>query len=744
MLQPQLFVPAASFSRTKIAFAVATLLALSGSFYGNANAATDNAQTDNVPNTKGEQSSNPTAPDTENRIVITAPERLKNARTEMLPNIGTTVYSIDKNMINKLGQGDSTPFDEVLLRLPGVVQDSKASGSLHIRDEHGNVQYRVNGVELPEGIAGFGQSIDSRFIENMDFVTGALPAQYGLRTAGIIDIQTKEGTLKPGGRVGVLLGSHNYVEPSAEVFGGSDGFSYYLSGSYLQNNIGIENPTASKNPIHDQTYQNKSFGNLTYYFKDDARLSLMFGTYNGNFEIPNNPNQSAQYSLTGYSDVTTGFNSVASSSLNERQHEQNQFVVLSYQKSVGDLNYQLSGYHQYSQTHFLPDVVGDLIFNGIASEVERSNRSVGLQFDSSYKINPAHTFRAGFAYKRENTTSNSNSHVFPIIGDVLSSDPISIIDNSSKLGTTGSFYMQDQWTLTPQLTVNYGVRYDKVNAYIAENQWSPRLNIAYKLSSATDLHAGYSRYFTPPAQELLAQNSINKFAQTSGAAEVPYADPIKAERTHYLDVGISHKVNEQLTLTADVYYKQIANLLDEGQFGQALILSPFNYAKGYAKGLELSAIYSTKTWDSYLNFSMQKAQATHIISGQATFAPDELAYIANHYVYVDHDQTFAASGGVATKIDDFKISGDFIYGSGLRNTPEGGAPNSSSLPDYVVVNGTVSRNWKNTIVGNIEARVALLNVFDRTYLLRDGTGIGVGAPQYGARRTLYVGLSSSF
>ena len=470
----------------------------------------------------------------------------------------------------------------------------------------------------------------------------------------------------------------------------------------------------------------------------------MFGTYNGNFEIPNNPNQSAQYSLTGYSDVTTGFNSVASSSLNERQHEQNQFVVLSYQKSVGDLNYQLSGYHQYSQTHFSPDVVGDLIFNGIASEVERSNRSVGLQFDSSYKINPAHTFRAGFAYKRENTTSNSNSHVFPIIGDVLSSDPISIIDNSSKLGTTGSFYMQDQWTLTPQLTVNYGVRYDKVNAYIAEHQWSPRLNIAYKLSSATDLHAGYSRYFTPPAQELLAQNSINKFAQTSGAAEVPYADPIKAERTHYLDVGISHKVNEQLTLTADVYYKQIANLLDEGQFGQALILSPFNYAKGYAKGLELSAIYSTKTWDSYLNFSMQKAQATHIISGQATFAPDELAYIANHYVYVDHDQTFAASGGVATKIDDFKISGDFIYGSGLRNTPEGGAPNSSSLPDYVVVNGTVSRNWKNTIVGNIEARVALLNVFDRTYLLRDGTGIGVGAPQYGARRTLYVGLSSSF
>jgi outer membrane receptor protein involved in Fe transport len=677
-------------------------------------------------------------------VIVTAPERLKSARTELLPNIGTTVYEIDKRMIDNLGQGDSTPFDDVLLRMPGVVQDSKASGSLHIRDDHADVQYRINGVELPEGISGFGQSIDTRLIDSIDFVTGALPAQYGLRTAGIIDIQTKEGNVTPGGRIGMLVGSNNYVEPSGEVFGSNGGFNYYLSGSYLQNSIGIENPTASKNPIHDDTHQGKSFGNLSYYLSDDSRLSLLFGTYDGAFQIPNNPNQVPQYSLTGYSNINTGFNTVPSASLNETQNEENRFVVLSYQKSLGNLNFQVSGYHQYSETLYTPDNIGDLIYNGIAAQAMRNSVSNGLQFDTSYKLNAEHTIRGGLAMNRQETESNNSSLVFPIVNGAPTSDPVNIVDDSSKLGTSESYYLQDQWTISKAVTLNYGVRYDQVSAFIQEHQWSPRLNLSVKASENTAYHAGYSRYFTPPSQELLSQSSIDKYVNTTGAAEVPYSDPVKAERTNYFDLGVSHKVSAQLSVTADAYYKQIDNLLDEGQFGQALILSPFNYAKGYAKGLELAAIYSEKNWGTFLNFSMQKAQGTDIISGQATFAPSELAYIADHYVYLDHNQTFSASGGANTKIGEYKLSGDFIYGSGLRNTPEDGAPNSTSLPDYITFNSNVTRTWKDTSIGSIEGRVALLNIFDRSYMLRDGTGIGVGAPQYGARRTLYVGMSTSF
>jgi len=678
--------------------------------------------------------------------VQVAGAHLKSARVELSPKVGTTVYTIDKHMIDALGQGDDTPFNEVLLRLPGVAQDSKGSGSIHVRDDHGDVQYRINGVQLPESITGFGQSIDTRFVNSIDFITGALPAQFGLRTAGIVDVDTKEGTVKPGGRIGVQVGSRSDVEPSAEFFGSIGSFNYYLSGSFVENKLGIENPQPTLNALHDKTHQSKSFGSLSYYVDDNTRLGLMFGTYNGHFEIPNNPDQAPAFSLAGQSDAAAGTANLASANLNEQQREVNRFLVLSLQKSMGDLNYQVSAFHQYSELHYTPDPVGDLVYNGVSSDTLRSNTASGLQFDLGYKLNPAHTLRTGLAYTRQRTESNNTVGVFATDddGNQLSNLPQTIVDNSSKVGKLYSFYVQDEWHITAPLTLNYGLRYDKVQAFTDEHQFSPRVNLAYKLSDATSLHTGYSRYFTPPPQELAAQSSINLYRNTTNAPEVPESDNVKAERTHYYDLGISHQVNDKLTLTADAYYKKIHNLLDEGQFGQALILSPFNYESGFAKGIELSGVYNERNWGGFLNFTTQQAKGQNIVSGQALFAPDELAYIANHKIYLDHDQTFTVSGGAHYHFGDSQISGDVLYGSGLRKTDDGGAPNGASLPAYVTANAALTHTWKNTQVGTIEGRLALINIFDKSYLLRDGSGVGVGAPQYGARRTVYAGVSTSF
>jgi outer membrane receptor protein involved in Fe transport len=382
----------------------------------------------------------------------------------------------------------------------------------------------------------------------------------------------------------------------------------------------------------------------------------------------------------------------------------------------------------------------------VASDTLRSNSASGLQFDASYKLNDTHTLRAGLAYARQNTHSDNAVAVFNTDADGVqtATTPRTIIDNASQVGKLSSLYLQDEWRISAPLTLNYGLRFDKVAAYVDEQQWSPRINLAYQLAKGTALHAGYSRYFTPPPQELAAQSSIDKYAGTSNAPEVPLSDNVKSERTNYYDVGLSHQVNEQLTLTADAYYKKIRNMLDEGQFGQALILSPFNYERGYAKGLELSAVYSRANWGGFLNLTTQQAKGQNIISGQSLFGPDELAYISNHYIYVDHDQTYTVSGGAHYHWGDTQASGDFLYGSGLRLTPDGGAPNSGALPHYTTVNLALTHTWKNTPLGKIEGRLAMINAFDKSYLLRDGSGVGVGAPQYGARRTLYAGLSTSF
>ncbi len=672
--------------------------------------------------------------------------KLKKARMELSPQVGTTVYRIDRSAIDALGKGDATPLDDVLVTLPGVAKDSKASGSLHVRDDHANVQYRINGVQLPEGISGFGQSLDTRYIDTIDFLTGALPAQYGLRTAGVVDIQTRQGLGKPGGSIGFTFGTRNTLEESASLYGTKGNLSYFLSGSLAANSIGIENPQPTLNAQNDRTRQGKTFGSMSYYLDEDTRLGLMFGTYNGKFQIPANPGQVPRFSLTGVSDLSSGFNALPSSDIRERQTEATRFLALSFQKTLGLLDFQVSAFHQYSSLHYRPDPLGDLIYNGVASDTLRSNSSDGIQLDASYKANVSHTVRFGGAYTRQRTRSINGVSVFPVDDDgaQVGSDAFLINDNSQKLGQLGSLYLQDEWRIDPRLTLNYGLRYDTVDAFTKEYQWSPRVNLAYKLDDKTSLHAGYARYFTPPPQELASQESINLYSGTTNQSEIANSDPVKAERTHYFDLGVAHKLSQNFLVSADVYHKDVHNLLDEGQFGQALILSPFNYERGYANGFELSARYSDDHWSAYGNIAYQKAQGKNIVSGQSLFGADELGYIASHYVYLDHDQTYTVSGGASYRFGANQVSGDLIYGSGLRRTPDGGAPNSAALKGYTVVNASYSHTWKQASGGDVVARIAVLNLLDKSLLLRDGTGIGVGAPQYGTRRSLLVSLTTHF
>lgn len=218
-----------------------------------------------------------------------------------------------------------------------------------------------------------------------------------------------------------------------------------------------------------------------------------------------------------------------------------------------------------------------------------------------------------------------------------------------------------------------------------------------------------------------------------------------SEGRNYYDVGLSHDIARGWTVGIDAYYKDIKNLIDEGQFGQALILTPFNYAKGYAEGVELSTTYTQGAWSGYLNFAIARAKGKNIVSSQSLFAPDELAYIADHYIYLDHDQRYSLSGGLTYRWGESdRLSGDVIYGSGLRSTPDGAPPNSGKLAAYEVVNVAYVHAWPKLAGGSLEGRIGVRNLFDKTYLLRDGSGVGVGAPQYGERRTIFGALSYAF
>ncbi len=411
---------------------------------------------------------------------------------------------------------------------------------------------------------------------------------------------------------------------------------------------------------------------------------------------------------------------------------------------------QISAFVRNSVLSFSPDANGDLLFNGVTPFARRSDLAEGVQADGSWRINDSHTLRGGFLGQVETTAFDTTSSVLPVdaTGAQTSIVPINIIDNGARTGGLYGVYLQDEWRISPGLTLNAGLRFDAVNEFTNENQVSPRVNLVMQATDSTTVHAGYSRYFVPPPFELVTPTSIALFNNTTNAPAVQLDNIVKAERSHYFDVGINQIIVPGLTVGLDGYYKLARNLIDEGQFGAPIILTAFNYAKAYVAGAVFTISYEEGPWSIYGNAAYSRAMGNDITSAQFNFAPDELAYIAQNYIHLDHDQTWTGSGGLAytfnkdTKFQT-RVSMDFIAQSGLRaSTPA--VPNGASLPEYAAVNASLVQKIDLGIGAGTELRLDVLNIGDAAYEIRNGTGVGVGAPQFGIRRTILAGLTQRF
>jgi hypothetical protein len=670
-------------------------------------------------------------------------EKLDTTRLQIEPSLGASTYYVGSKALQAIPQGANAPLNQVLLQMPGVAQDS--FGQIHVRGEHANVQFRINGVQLPEGLSVFGQVLESRFANSISLLTGALPAQYGFYTAGVLDIQTKTGLTNPGLALSMYGGSFNWLQPSFE-YGGHEGpVDWFLTGDHLSDERGIQNPAPTYTAIHDATQQIHGFSYMSGIIDPDTRVSVLGGAFDGRFQIPNNPGQIPSLGLN-----VLGATSFNSNALNEVQHESAQFGVLSLQKHVDDVDVQISAFVRNSVLSFSPDIIGDLLFNGVTPFARRSDLAEGVQADGSWRINDSHTLRGGFLGQVETTAFDTTSSVLPLdaAGAQTSNVPVNILDNGARTGGLYGVYLQDEWLISPNLTLNSGLRFDGVNQYTNETQVSPRVNLVMKATDSTTVHAGYSRYFVPPPFELVAPTEIALFNNTTAAPAVQQDSTVKAERSHYFDVGVNQILAPGLSVGIDGYYKLATNLIDEGQFGAPITLSAFNYAKAYIAGGVLTLSYGQGPWSIYGNAAYSRAMGNNIISAQFNFAPDELAYIAQHSIHLDHDQTWTASAGAAYTFNQgtkyqTRVSVDLVAQSGLRaSTPT--VPNGASLPEYAAVNASIVQNLDLGIGTGTQLHLDVLNIGDAVYEIRNGTGVGVGAPQYGIRRTILAGFTQRF
>jgi opacity protein-like surface antigen len=734
----------------------------------------------------------------------------------LLPKTGATTNELTQRDLETIPQGGAAQLSDIVLQFPGVSQDSTSAGDFHIRNEHANVQYRINGILLPDGVSGFSQLLETSFISNIQLLTGALPAQYGLHTAGVLDITSKSGAALSGGSVSVYGGSRQTITPSFEYGGVAGATDYYVAGRYLSTGLGLENPIASPDAIHDHSEQGRFFAYTSTVLDPTTRVVTISGFGETRYQIPNNPGQPGNaggfcggpfdpanpclnpdgtpnpnapaYTAFGKSGFDT-------STLNQNQYEKNAYNVIAWQKSEGNFDAQLSYYSRYSDLHFVPDPVGDLFVNNVASDVFRSSFLNGVSGDFAYRLNEAHTLRAGFYTHGEQTSIATVSTVQPLDpndpnGLTAIDTPFNILDQSKLFGWQLGAYAQDEWRLTQQLTFNYGLRFDQIYQYTDANQFSPRASFTYKPWWSTVLHIGYMRTFEPPPQVLGRTIPTEIFNGTTAGTPTVTADQaavlagqvagqplqnvgaIQPERADVYDAGFVQQLLPQcptaagamptkapvpaancpsLELGGSIYYKNARDLLDDGQFGQAYVLTAFNYDRAYNYGAELKLRFRYGGFSADTSWAYGVQRAKMVVSNQTLFDPASLVFIQNNWIHTDHEQLYTGSGRVAYRwtdtnswLDGTTASATFIYGSGLRTDPADGSlcPNCDHLPSYWQVNTGLSHEFANGWNGlPVTVRFDVVNVADYIYQIRNGAGIGVFAPQYGPRRGYYFGIS---
>jgi outer membrane cobalamin receptor len=654
-------------------------------------------------------------------IVVTA----KKWDGPSVSDTGSSDYAVTDLDIADLPTGGTAALSDVLAQMPGVAIDQ-------------NQQIQINGVLVPLDIntnPPFLSMINPQFVSRLDLIDGVLPSRYAYATGGVVDIRTKDGCSQPGGGVSLTLGQRGTIEPTAQFAGCAGKFSYYVNGMYDRGNTAFSQATPGVDPIHDMTHSAQGFGFFNYQFSPNTRLSVTLSASSSNNELPNVPDLAPQFTLAGVSPQN-------SSAIDSRLNFHDKLAIVALNGgNGGGLTWQIAyAAHTITQA-FRPDNAGELIYQGVASTSTHVDHDNTLEGDVSWKVG-AQTLGAGFYVGQYlvNVVDTTLAFATDADGNQLGTTPLSLGSTTHQANLVLGVYASDLWQITDRLKLDTGLRFDRLTGSTDHAQVDPTINLSYKLGADAVLHAGFARYMQVPSLQGIAPDAATLFAGTTAAAsQSGIVNPL-TEDDDYWDVGLTKRIGDHVRLSLDGYYERTHHYLDTGQFGVVPIFAPFNYGEGHIWGTELAVSYRRGPLTSYVNLTLGQNWQKGVATGQFNFDPEELAYINSHPILLDHQPLAGVSAGLTYKLRGWSISLDGLYSSGLR----GGFADQVALPAVVQVNASVERSFHVPGLGQMTNRIIIVNLTDRTNLIRPAEGIGIFQSAYGPRLTVQDTLSLRF
>lgn len=659
-------------------------------------------------------------------------------------------YALSRRDIEELPRGNNIQLDQLLATVPSATLGGLKQ--VHIRQRHAGLQFRLDGVPLPNTVTSvFTDVLTPRMMQRADIILGGLEAQYGNNDAGVVDVTSKFGTDPGFGSAQMFGGSNETVTPSFE-YGGTIGetFRYYVLNSFTTTNRGIEPPTLGHSVFHDQSNRNQTFLRGDYQLNNRNTVTWEILGSVAKFQIPTSPWLDPNSTVVGLIQSTDpGFTPVASQAVDESQEENNQYgqVVWKHDINAGNF-FRLAGYFQHTRATFETDPLNRLAYAEdidepfSASNQDRFGYSGGIRMDYTFASWADHLIKTGFQIDRTQTINKTQ--VFAFERDPVTGDPtgpvLSLQADNRIIGWRESFWIQDQWTPTERLTFNLGVRGDAVQYPISEGQVSPRIGVAYKANESNVVHAYYGRLFTPPSLEAVPFAQLNTIGTTAQPENLTN-NKVPAERSHYFQIGSTHALFGMVTLELTGYYTIDRFLSDAGQFGTTPLLNYFAFERGWTRGIDGALrIQLTDTLVGRGNVAWGQCKGYGLQSGQFLLEQQEIDDInSKGGVFCDHSQLMTSSAVLSYQpLEGTTITGQMLYGSGLRTADPGAKTNSTHMPSHTTYNLSLTHLFEVWDRQKVLAGFDVINILNEAFLFNSGEGsIGLGVAHAGMPRSFF-------
>ena len=687
------------------------------------------------------------------------------------PNSSSETYSVSRKDIEALPRGNNVDLHDVLLTIPGAIYGSLKQ--VHVRQDHANLQFRIDGVPIPDTVTTqFTDLLSPRAWERADIILGGMEAQYGNRTTAVIDITSKSGT-KPGfGSIGVFGGSNETVLPSFE-YGGTvgDRFRFYVMNNYRTTNRAIDPPTLGQSIFHGQGESNQTFLRGDYQLNNRNNVTWLLLNSVANSQIPTQPGQAPNEEIRGLirDHTQQGFTPVPSAEIDENQEEHNQYSHLVWRHDIDANRFvSMAGYFRHSRATFTTDPYNVLAYTSDAGEPfsashqDRWGYAGGIRLDYTHVLNPRHLLKAGFQFDR--TMSKNKTRLFAFARGEEEEEHEDEMDEHDEIDEHGhdhgrpvdgvltrnadrrvigyreEFWIQDQFTPNERWTINLGLRLDNIHGYIEAFQVSPRIGVTYTPNNRHAFHAFYGRLFTPPNLEALPFQALN-LEGTTAAAEDQTNIKTNPERAHYVEIGSTHALGTRTVIQVTGYYKVSTNFADAHQFNTTPMQNYFAFERGWQRGIDFAL--KTKLTDTLTargNVAWGQCKAYGLQSGHFLLHEHELDDIrTSEGIFCDHSQTMTSSAVVTYRpFSGTTITGQMLYGSGLRSAAEGAKTNSGHEDSNTTYNLSITQVLPFAKQQKLLLAVDAVNLFDQQELLNTGEqSVGLGVSHANQPRSIF-------